>query len=86
MKKSFILACFLIAACTSTPEVKPVYQAQTRPVYNTNCCTSSRTVRKPVEIIYEDTTYTTVYEPKTYISTKRVSMPYNDCTIKSLCR
>lgn len=87
MKKYVFLMLLFVIACTSAPEVKPVYQAPVQPAYhNNNCCTQTRTVRRPVEVIYEDTTYTTVYEPKTYTSTKRVSMPYNDCAIKSLCR
>lgn len=33
-------------------------------------------VRKPVEVIYEDTIYTTVYKPVTYVEKRKVTRPY----------
>jgi len=46
-----------------------------------NTCIASRTVRRPVEVIYENTTYTTVYEPKTYKSVTYEKKPYNKCEV-----
>ena len=50
-----------------------------------NTCTTSYTVRKPVEVIYENTTYTTVYEPKTYTTITHERKPYNKCENSDLC-
>lgn len=71
----------------------PIYSRDTytsnvaRPTYNDNCntCSTSYTVSTPVEVIYKDTTYTTVYEPKTYISTSYSRKPYDACTKAELC-
>ena len=52
---------------------------------NCNTCTTSYTVRKPVEVIYENTTYTTVYEPKTYTTVTHERKPYNKCENSDLC-
>jgi hypothetical protein len=47
---------------------------------------SNYTVQEPVEVIYRQTTYQTVYEPKTYATTKYVKKPYNHCTKAELCK
>lgn len=69
----------MMSACSSSREI--VYTD-----HNCNTCTTSYTVSKPVEVIYKDVTYTTVYEPKTYKSTSFTRKPYNKCVEKDLCR
>lgn len=83
MKKLFLMAIIALmltgCACDQVQPMsnqEPMVESQYR---DSNCCNSSYTVRKPVEVIYEETTYTTVYEPKTYTSTRRVSAPYSPC-------
>lgn len=97
MKKILSLLLFVyLAGCTSKqepiviekPVVKPVVkQSYSYENTNNNCntCTTSYTVRKPVEVIYENTTYTTVYEPKTYTTVTHERKPYNKCENSDLC-
>lgn len=99
MKKILCLLTVLLAACSTTPtqtEVKKstIYaqprSSYSRPAYTSNTngcntCSTSYTVSTPVEVIYKDTTYTTVYEPKTYTSTKYSRKPYDACTKAELC-
>ena len=98
MKNILCLLTLLIAACsTTTPTVTtndtvrktaPTYTSSVaRPTYNDNCntCSTSYTVSTPVEVIYKNTTYTTVYEPKTYTSTSYSRKPYDACTKAELC-
>jgi len=74
-------------------EPKPAVVNYTKPSYNTyrsynnecNTCSTSYTVSKPVEVIYKDTTYTTVYEPKTYEEVSYSRKPYNSCLNSDLC-
>lgn len=55
-----------------------VHHAQTaEPKKNCDACSKSYTVSEPVEVIYKNVTYTTVYEPKTYSNTTYVKKPYN---------
>lgn len=65
----FLLIALLLTACAQEQEV----------IVKRGCghCNVQYTVRKPVEIVYEDTSYVTVYKPKTYIMKKRVSVPYS---------
>lgn len=92
MKKILAVAflAFVLSACASQPvqPVQPQSVVQNKPVYQNDCYRkgSSYTVRKPVEVIYEDTTYTTVYEPKVYTTTKMVRKPYNNCERNNLCK
>ena len=52
-----------------------------------NCSVpTTHTVSQPVEVIYRQTTYQTVYEPKTYATTRYVKKPYNNCTKAELCK
>lgn len=71
------------------PEPKPIVYADAyTPTYTNNTCntcTTSYTVSKPVEVIYKDITYTTVYEPKTYERVSYSRKPYNSCTNSDLC-
>lgn len=97
MKKILSLILFLfLTACAC--EQEKVEVKNTRPVtrvennYSSyqhtnhcNTCTTSYTVRKPVEVIYENTTYTTVYEPKTYTTVTHERKPYNKCENSDLC-
>ena len=96
MKKILCLFSVLfLFACTSTPEVTEnknvTLQNSNEMKYNSysktecNTCISSYTVRKPVEVIYENTTYTTVYEPKVYTTITHERKPYNRCENSDLC-
>lgn len=65
MKKIlFLLLPLLVSACATE---------------TCSTCTASRTVRRPVEVIYENITYTTIYEPKTYKTVTYEKKPYNKC-------
>ena len=48
------------------------------------CGSHSYTVSEPVEVVYKNVTYTTVYEPKTFSSTSYVKKPYS-CGNGNLC-
>ena len=55
------------------------------PVQGCNSCgPRSYTVTEPVEVLYKNVTYTTVYEPKTYSETSYVKKPYS-CPNGNLC-
>ena len=41
-----------------------------------NCAPQEYTVRTPVQVVYQNTTYRTVYEPKTFQSTSYETRPY----------
>jgi len=43
------------------------------------------TVSEPVEVVYRNTTYKTVYEPKTFTSTAYVKKPYT-CNQGDICK
>lgn len=73
MRKMFLLLTLLISACT------------TDNMCSSPKCSSSYTVKEPVEVIYQNTTYTTVYEPKTYKSTRYERVPYR-CAKQNICR
>lgn len=71
MKKLFLLS-FVICALAAC-------QHQNYNMCEDNVCNrASKTyiVRKPVEVIYEDTIYTTVYKPVTYVEKRKVTRPY----------
>ena len=96
MKKFLMLSLMLLSGCTccETEEIQSVQKVQetksavTHNVsyYNEcNTCTTSYTVSKPVEVIYKDITYTTVYEPKTYEEVSYSRKPYDSCTNSDLC-
>lgn len=80
IKKSLIICLVLLMIGCST------VSNDNQTITTNNCCSSSYTVRKPVEIIYEDITYTTVYEPKTYSTKRYVRKPYNKCEKEDLCK
>ena len=61
----------------------PVVQAPVRQGCNT-CGTQSYTVTEPVEVVYKNVTYTTVYEPKTFSNTTYEKKPYS-CPNGNLC-
>jgi len=65
----------LLSACASNDMTCPAN------VNSPNCGSHSYTTSEPVEVIYRNVTYTTVYEPKTYSTTKYVRRPYNKCDI-----
>lgn len=66
------------AVATPTPVAAPVVRNQAPASY-------AYTVSEPVEVIYRNTTYRTVYEPKTYSSTAYVKKPYS-CNQGDLCK
>lgn len=80
--KKLLLGIFLILVLTACAQNRYTYRDQCdRQACYSKLAASQYTVRKPVEIIYEDTTYTTVYEPKTYVETRKVKKPYTNCRI-----
>lgn len=46
-------------------------------------CQQEYTVRTPVQVVYQNTTYRTVYEPKTFQSTSYETRPYNRAEVCS---
>lgn len=82
MKKFLFITTVVatLSACSTTTETQPVYNYT-----NNNCCSTSYTVSKPVEVVYQKTTYTTVYEPKTYSKTYYETQPYS-CVAGQLCK
>ena len=88
MKKIFMmLMLFVMVGCANETQIAPQQQLYVeRPVVNTcNNCASSYTVRTPVSVMYKNTTYTTVYEPKTFTRTSYETLPYK-CVEGELCR
>ena len=97
MKNSMLMLAAMIAlsACASRqPEPQVVAHAcgvkapvvQQAPVQQgcNSCGSHSYTVSEPVEVVYKNVTYTTVYEPKTYSNTTYVKKPYS-CPNGNLC-
>ena len=86
MKKIYmLLMLFTLVGCASE---KPTFQQQVlveRPVNVCDTCVQSYTVRTPVQVVYKNTTYTTVYEPKTFTKTSYETLPYN-CVKGQICR
>ena len=83
-KLSLFLVLLVLSGCASK-EVMPQQVLVERPVHVCNTCTQSYTVRTPVQVVYKNTTYTTVYEPKTFTRTSYETLPYN-CVKGELCR
>lgn len=71
MKKVLLVAVMVLslAACVEHQEAKCVYPS---------CWDGALqyTVSEPVETIYKNTTYTTVFEPKTYVETSYTKCKY----------
>lgn len=61
------------------PVVQPTPCCQVSvPVANCGGCPAKEyTVRTPVKVVYKNTTYRTVYEPRTFESTSFETRPYN---------
>ena len=83
-KLSLFLVLLVLSGCASK-EVMPQQVLVERTVNVCDICTQSYTVRTPVSVIYKNTTYTTVYEPKTFEKTSYETVPYN-CVEDELCR
>lgn len=81
---SLFLVLLVLSGCASK-EVMPQQVLVERTVNVCDICTQSYTVRTPVSVIYKNTTYTTVYEPKTFEKTSYETVPYN-CVEGELCR
>ena len=97
MKKLVLAICLTIGLsacanksveCEKKAPVKP-QPAVAQPVAQSATCTgcqgTSYTVSEPVEVIYKNTVYKTVYEPKTYSTVSFVKKPYN-CAQDGLCK
>lgn len=68
------------AAVAEQPRPAPVQQVQYQPVAAPVCgaCQAREyTVRTPVKVVYRNTTYHTVYEPRTFETTAYETRPYN---------
>ena len=76
-----VRACGVKAPVVQAP-VKPCNTCG-KPACNT-CGTQSYTVTEPVEVVYKNVTYTTVYEPKTFSNTTYEKKPYS-CQNGGLC-
>lgn len=88
MKKILsIIAILGLIGCASNEPVQSETYVQSSGVYTSGCntCSTSYTVSKPVEVIYKDTTYTTVYEPRTYERSSYSRRPYH-CVAGELCK
>jgi len=97
MKKLILAICLSVglSACAHNnvecnkklaPRPQPVAaQPVVQPVAQSGCQGSTYTVSEPVEVIYKNTTYRTVYEPKTFSTTTFVKKPYN-CAEGTLCQ
>ena len=85
MKKILMILCLTILMGCASKEVMPQQVLVERPVNVCDTCTQSYTVRTPVQVVYKNTTYTTVYEPKTFIKTSYETVPYN-CVKGQICR
>ena len=72
-------------AVIAQPVAQPMAQPTVQQVAQPGCQGATYTVSEPVEILYKNTTYRTVYEPKTYSSVSYVKKPYN-CAEGSLCK
>ena len=99
--KKILTLCLIagLSACSTTsvetcednaPAPQPTYaQPQPQPTYvpvQRQAPTGyTYTVSEPVEVVYKNTTYRTVYEPKTFSSTAYVKRPYT-CGQGDLCR
>lgn len=97
--KKILTLCLIagLSACSTTtvepcdekaPAPQPVYvqpQPQYVPVQRQAPAGYSYTVSEPVEVVYKNTTYKTVYEPKTFSSTAYVKKPYT-CNQGDLCK
>lgn len=83
-KLSLFLVLLALSGCASK-EVMPQQVLVERPVNVCDTCTQSYTVRTPVQVVYKNITYTTVYEPKTFTKTSYETVPYN-CVKGELCR
>ena len=81
---SLFLVLLVLSGCASK-EVMPQQVLVERTANVCDICTQSYTVRTPVSVIYKNTTYTTVYEPKTFEKTSYETVPYN-CVEGELCR
>ncbi|MBR1825395.1 MAG: hypothetical protein IJ770_02300 [Alphaproteobacteria bacterium] len=53
------------------------------PAPSCGCQAQEYTVRTPVKVVYQNTTYRTVYEPKTFQSTSYETRPYNRAEVCS---
>lgn len=67
--------------CSDTlvqPAPAPQVRYQPAPVQPCGGCQAREyTVRTPVKVVYKNTTYRTVYEPRTFESTSFETRPYN---------
>ena len=81
----------VVAPAQNVQPARPAHSCGVRapqpaaPAQGCNSCGShSYTVSEPVEVVYKNITYTTVYEPKTYSNPTYVKKPYS-CPNGGLC-
>lgn len=62
-----------------TPAPAPCMQCRQAPVQQDcgGCPAREYTVRTPVQVVYKNTTYRTVYEPRTFETSSYETRPYN---------
>lgn len=78
MKKIFILLLVLLVTACATDKER---------CYNCGYREEAYTVSEPTEIIYKNTTYKTVYEPKTYKEISYERRPYRkNCQKRNYCK
>ena len=61
--------------CTTCQATAPAHVPAARPCGG--CQPTEYTVRTPVKVVYKNTTYHTVYEPRTYETTSFETRPFN---------
>lgn len=74
------------AVVAEQPKPAPVQQVAYQPAPATSCggCQAKEyTVRTPVKVVYKNTTYRTVYEPRTFETTAYETRPYNRAEVCS---
>ncbi len=76
-------------SCAQAPRPSPMPVASNcgcrapAPTPSCGCCQQEYTVRTPVKVVYQNTTYRTVYEPRTFQSTSYETRPYNRAEVCS---
>ncbi|MBR1399829.1 MAG: hypothetical protein IJ564_06635 [Alphaproteobacteria bacterium] len=74
------------SSCSDTL-IKPAPQPVAAPVQLNNDCggcpAREYTVRTPVQVVYKNTTYRTVYEPRTFETSSYETRPYNRAEVCS---
>lgn len=75
-KLFYVLPILALTACNHTPNYCNEYRCDNYYTGHKAYRGESYTVSKPVEVLYKNTTYTTVYEPRTYEEVSYERKPY----------